>query len=140
MKALLAVLFFLSTSTIALGEETLQATVIQPMTVSAEAPSPIAEVKSALADCIQQTVHDVTPQAMLVVYPALLLLLRLLSEALGKLALAGSSSASAAVVGIRYLTALLGWFFGKSGWGAPKASMVQKMPSLKDMKAKAKAA
>lgn len=140
MKAFLACFFFLFLTEIALSEDVqLTASVVPApaaaMTVpAADAPLTIDSAKSALADCIQQTVHDVTPQAMLVIYPAILFLLRLLSEALGKLAAAGSGSASTAVVGIRYLVALLGWFFGKSGWGTPTKEIVQKLPKMKAMK------
>jgi hypothetical protein len=129
MKAFLGLLFFLAVSDIALSQ-TAEVT-LTPMTLSAEAPAEI----SALADCIDQTVNDVTPTAIVAAYPVILLVLRFLSEALGRAAAAGSASASTGVIVIRWLMAQLGWLFGKGGLGVPTAVMSKKRAKFKEMKA-----
>ena len=144
MKTLFALFFFLSTATIALGEASPATPAPVATVLPAEMDPPVVPAimqnvtVAKLADCAKEAVSDITPAKLIALYPVLLVALRILSEVLGKLAATGSASANVAVVGLRYLSALLAWFFGKQGWGTPKAEPAQKLPKLKEMKAKAK--
>lgn len=144
MKTIFAVMFFL-VSTIALSiAQPGPLAAPQPSYTALAVPAPVVDQPTvdALPDCFHLPsgivgfangeMHGSGKIAAL--WGALMLLLRVLAELLGRAAMAGSVNATTAMRVVSYVLALLGWVSGKAGWGTPRATIVQTMPSTDMLK------
>lgn len=142
MKSFLFGLIFLAMAQIAIAEapkaEAPSVQVAQvPMVLTSPAllPPSCHTLKSVLSDLSSIDTADAAKFAG--AYATMMVALNLFANLMGWLAGMGSTSASSAVVVLRFVIAILGWAGGKFGFATPKNEMVKTMPNLSDMKAMA---
>lgn len=140
MRSLLFGLIFLAMAQIAIAEAP-KVEVPSSQTVTAPtvpmilvAPS-CHTLKSVLSDL--SSIDTIDAAKFAGAYATMMVALNLFANLMGWLAGMGSTSASSAVVVLRFVIALLGWAGGKFGFATPKNDMVKTMPKLSDMKAMA---
>lgn len=101
--------------------------------VVAPAAVPAAADEVLLPDCqdVTEINKDLTLGEAGAALSGVYLGLRVLAEGLGYLASRGSAAAGTAMRIVTYIIALLGWLFGKMGWGTPAAASVRSLPRFK---------